>query len=119
DLDEIGRAYIGALAEELDRWLDYVDASPHGPREPVGVAFSGGIDSGAVLLVLYHLLLARGQSPARLKAFTLAIDGGGQDFEQARAFLESLDLAFLLEAIEVSQHELDYREAIRVTEDYK
>src|SRR4029079_2801252 len=119
DLDEIGRAYIGALAEELDRWLDYVDASPHGPREPVGVAFSGGIDSGAVLLTLYHLLLQRGESPARLKAFTLAAEGRGRDYEQAREFLKTLKLDLLLEPIEVASGDLDYREAIRVTEDYK
>ena len=42
----------------------------------IGVLFSGGIDSGSVFLVLYHLLLERGESPARLKAFTLSIDGG-------------------------------------------
>jgi asparagine synthase (glutamine-hydrolysing) len=87
DLDEIGRAYIGALADEIDRWLDRTDS-----REPIGVLFSGGIDSGAVFLVLYHLLLRRGESPARLKAFTLAVDGGGPDAEQAARFLGELDL---------------------------
>ena len=66
NLDEIGAAYIGALAGELNKWLDVV-----GPREPIGVLFSGGIDSGAVLLTLYHLLLKRGEAPQRLKAFTL------------------------------------------------
>src|SRR5262245_20789166 len=71
DLDAIGRAYVGALADECRRWLERIDA-----RSPIGVMFSGGIDSGAVFLVLYHLLLARGQAPARLKAFTLAVDGG-------------------------------------------
>ncbi len=68
NLDEIGAAYIGALASELNKWLDHV-----GPREPIGVLFSGGIDSGAVLLTLYHLLLKRGESPQRLKAFTLDV----------------------------------------------
>src|SRR5688572_3495653 len=57
NLDEIGRAYIGTLAREISRWLDRIE-----PASPIGVLFSGGIDSGAVLLVLYHLLLARGQS---------------------------------------------------------
>ena len=68
NLDEIGAAYIGALAGELNKWLDVV-----GPREPIGVLFSGGIDSGAVLLTLYHLLLKRGEAPQRLKAFTLDV----------------------------------------------
>lgn len=119
NLDEIGRAYIGALAEEIDRWLDYVDEKPGGTREPIGVLFSGGIDSGAVLLVTYHLLLRRGQSPSRLKAFTLAVEGRGEDVSQARQFLEATDLAMFLETIEVAQGELDFREAVRVIEDYK
>lgn len=114
DLNEIGRAYIGALAEEVNRWLELVDV-----REPLGVLFSGGIDSGALLLVVYHVLLARGESPSRLKAFTLSIDGGGRDLAQARRFLEQLGLSMLLEPIEVRSADLDYREAIRVTEDYK
>jgi asparagine synthase (glutamine-hydrolysing) len=114
DLDEIGRAYIGALSAALDRWLDRIES-----REPLGVLFSGGIDSGAVLLVLYHRLLARGESPARLKAFTLAVDGGGDDLVQAQQFLAQLGLGFLLEAIDVPRAALDYRQAVATTEDYK
>lgn len=114
DLDEIGRAYVQALAAEIDRWLDRIEAA-----EPIGVLFSGGIDSGAVFLVLYHLLLRRGESPARLKAFTLAVSGGGDDLEQARRFLEALDLGLFLEPIDAGRNELDFREAIRVIEDYK
>lgn len=114
DLEEIGRAYIGALANGLRLWLEQID-----PREPIGVLFSGGIDSGAVFLVLYHLLLRRGESPARLKAFTLSVDGGGRDLEQARRFLADLDLELFLEPMETTRSELDFREAIRTTEDYK
>lgn len=114
DLDEIGRVYIEALAGEIDRWLDRIDVA-----DPIGVLFSGGIDSGAVFLVLYHRLLCRGESPARLKAFTLAVNGGGQDLEQARRFLEALDLGLFLEPVDVRGEELDYRDAIRVIEDYK
>jgi asparagine synthase (glutamine-hydrolysing) len=87
DLDDIGRRYIGALAEEIGRWLDRIDR-----REPLGVLFSGGIDSGSVFLVLYHLLLQRGHSPARLKAFTLDVAGHGADADQAQQFLDALDL---------------------------
>lgn len=114
DLDEIGKAYIGALADECNRWLDQVPS-----REPLGVLFSGGIDSGAVFLVLYHLLRKRGESPARLKAFTLSIDGSGADAAQAERFLGELDLGMFLEVVEVPRKAVDYREAIRVTEDYK
>jgi asparagine synthase (glutamine-hydrolysing) len=114
DLDVIGRAYIGALADEMNAWLNQI-----GPREPIGVLFSGGIDSGSVFLVLYHLLLARSESPARLKAFTLSIDGQGADFQQAVRFLQQLNLEMFLEPIEITREELDYRQAIRVTEDYK
>ena len=114
DLGEIGRAYIGTLASEISRWLETIK-----PAEPIGVLFSGGIDSGAVLLVLNHVLLSRGESPARLKAFTLAVDGGGDDLAQARQFLEATKLTMLHEPIEVTSDELDFREAIAATEDYK
>ena len=114
DLDAIGREYIGALSEECRRWLDAI-----GPVEPIGVLFSGGIDSGSVFLVLYHLLLSRGESPARLKAFTLSVDGVGADAEQARSFLAELKLELFLETIEVPAAELDIAETIRVLEDYK
>lgn len=114
DRDEIGRAYVGALAGECNRWLDRID-----PKEPIGVLFSGGIDSGSVFLVLYHLLLGRGDSPARLKAFTLSIEHNGADAKQARAFLQALDLELFLEVIDVPREAVDYRDAIRVIEDYK
>jgi asparagine synthase (glutamine-hydrolysing) len=114
NLDEIGQAYIGSLAQALSGWLDRID-----PAAPLGVLFSGGVDSGSVLLVLYHLLLSRGQSAARLKAFTLSVAGSGADARQAREFLDRLDLAYLLETIEVPESALNVRDAIRVIEDYK
>jgi asparagine synthase (glutamine-hydrolysing) len=105
---------MGALYHEIAKWL-----SQKATDGPIGVCFSGGIDSGSVLLVTYHAMLRLGMSPARLKAFTLSVDGGGDDVAQARRFLEELGLAFLLEPIEVSNPEIDWREAIRTTEDYK
>ena len=114
DLDEIGCAYIGRLAEECGRWLENLD-----PREPIGVLFSGGIDSGSVLLLLYHLLLERGEAPNRLKAFTLSIDGQGADAKQSAQFLKALDLGMLLEVIETPADAIDYRDAVRIIEDYK
>jgi asparagine synthase (glutamine-hydrolysing) len=113
DLDDIGRRYIGALADEIAKWLKLVPE-----REPIGVAFSGGIDSGAVFLVTYHVMRQLGLSPARLKAFTLNL-GDGPDFQQARDFLERLGLALFLEPIEAGLNSLDIAETLRVMEDYK
>lgn len=114
DLGVIGHAYVEALHREVTQWLQKQDDD-----EPLGVLFSGGTDSGAVLVSLYHALLKSGRSPSRLKAFTLAVDGGGHDVEQARAFLRRLDLEMLLEVIEVASGDLDPFEAIEVIEDYK
>ncbi len=113
DLDEIGQAYIGALTDECQKWLKQIP-----DEEPIGVLFSGGIDSGSVFLVLYHLMLEMGLSPQRLKAFTLSVDGGA-DAKQAHSFLDDLDLSLFLELMEVSKSQVDYKEAIEVIEDYK
>ncbi len=110
----IGQAYIAALAAECDKWLDSIDRA-----QPIGVLFSGGIDSSSVLLTLYHLLLKRGESPSRLKAFTLSVDGNSSDAEQAQQMLRSLDLEMLLEVVEVPSSAIDWRKAVAVVEDYK
>lgn len=113
DLDVIGRAYISALAEEIAEWLRSI------PQDaPVGVCFSGGIDSGSVFLTTYHVMRKLGMSPARLKAFVLDL-GGGADLCQAQSFLEQLDLSLFLEPIEGDAAALDASETIRVIEDYK
>lgn len=114
DLDAIGEAYVGALAAEIRLTLDGLSK-----EEPLGVLFSGGLDSGAVLLCLVHELLARGESPARVKAFTLAVDGGGEDAAQARDFLARASLAMLGEEVAASGAELDPFAAVEVIEDYK
>jgi asparagine synthase (glutamine-hydrolysing) len=113
DLDEIGRRYIGTLAEDVAKWLKQVPA-----EEPIGVAFSGGIDSGAVFLVTYHVLRQLGMSPSRLKAFTLNF-GEGPDLAQAREFLERLGLGLFLETVDADLSALNVAETLRVIEDYK
>ncbi|MDX1504026.1 MAG: asparagine synthase-related protein [Thermoanaerobaculia bacterium] len=113
DTGHIGRLYVEALYRELDAWVAAND-----PREPIGVLFSGGVDSGAVLLTLYRVLLDRGQSPARLKAFTLTV-GGGDDLRQAREFLGRVDLELLHEIVEVEPREIDPLAAVELIEDYK
>jgi asparagine synthase (glutamine-hydrolysing) len=114
DLDLIGRHYVEAVYTELRQWLSAQDRAA-----PIGVPFSGGIDSGAVLLCLYQLLLNEGQSPARLKAFTLSVDGGGDDARQALAFLSTTGLELLGEVIDVPSSALDPMRAVAVIEDYK
>ena len=116
DLDAIGSAYVGALADEVALWLQELEASE--PGAPIGVAFSGGIDSGAVFLVVYHSLLRLALAPARLKAFVLDL-GDGPDVAQAREFLERLDLGLFLEEVAADPSELDLDETLRVVEDYK
>lgn len=110
----IGERYIGAAYNEIVRWLDRVPA-----KEPLGVCFSGGIDSGAVFLLTYHALLRRGDNPARLKAFTLSVDGGGPDLDQAREFLRRLGLELFLEPIPARLADISLDDTIRVIEDYK
>jgi asparagine synthase (glutamine-hydrolysing) len=113
DLNQVGAAYIGALAGELAQWLTLVPT-----HEPIGVCFSGGIDSGSVFLTAYHVMLKLGMSPSRLKAFVLDL-GDGPDVGQARAFLEALGLGLFLEPVAADASSLDVDETIRVIEDYK
>ena len=114
DLDEIGHCYIGKVAEVMDKWLNTVDDSA-----PLGVLFSGGVDSGAILLLLQYLLLQRNQAPQRLKAFTLNIDGTSEDTNQAKKFVDETGMSMFLEVIEVDRKDIDFKAAITVIEDYK
>jgi asparagine synthase (glutamine-hydrolysing) len=117
DLDGIGRRYIGALAEEIRKWLMWVDRESN-DSAPIGVSFSGGVDSGSVFLVTHWTLLQLGMSPARLKAFVLDL-GDGPDVEQARAFLDGCGLGMFLEEIPGDPGDLDEEQTLRVLEDYK
>jgi asparagine synthase (glutamine-hydrolysing) len=117
DLDEIGRRYIGALSDEVAKWLRRIDRDED-EGAPIGVSFSGGIDSGSVFLAIYHAMLRLGMAPARLKAFVLNL-GDGPDVEQARSFLSSVGLSMFLEEIDRSPDDLDVERTLRVLEDYK
>lgn len=114
DVEQIGERYIGCIADVCRRWLDRVE-----PCEPIGLLFSGGIDSGALAILLNHLLLERGEAPQRLKAFTLAVDGRAEDAEQSVHFLRQVGLEMLLEVVDVPRSAISWRDAIRVIEDYK
>jgi asparagine synthase (glutamine-hydrolysing) len=116
DLDAVGRPYVAALSDEAAKWLTRIDR--HAPGAPIGVAFSGGVDSGAVFLVIYDAMLRLGLSPARLKAFVLDL-GDGPDVEQARAFLSAVGLSMFLEEIDGRTDDLDVEQTLRALEDYK
>lgn len=112
--DKIGELYIATVYEEIKKWLKF-----RAKTGPIGVTFSAGIDSGSVFLLTYHALKELGESPSRLKAFTLSIDGDGADLVQAFKFLEELNLEMFLEPVELNYSSLDWKKAIKVVEDYK
>ena len=114
DADAIGERYINILYREIKKWLHY-----RAKNGPVGVTFSGGIDSGSVFLLTCHALKELGESPSRLKAFTLSVDGDGADLIQARKFMEALNLELFLEPIELDYKALDWKRTVKVVEDYK
>lgn len=113
-VEKIGERYVGVLYNEIKKWLQNRAKSG-----PLGVTFSAGIDSGSVFLLTYHALRELGESPSRLKAFTLSVDGSGEDLIQARKFLEALNLEMFLEPVEADYTSLDWKEAVKIVEDYK
>ena len=114
DPGQIGEYYIGLLYEEIKKWLRF-----RANTGAIGVSFSAGIDSGSVFLLTYHALRELGESPSRLKAFTLSVDGYGEDLKQARKFLETLDLGLFLEPIEIESSKLNWKKTVKIVEDYK
>jgi len=114
DVAQIGKEYIGTLYAEIKKWLKFRATSG-----PIGVTFSAGIDSGSLFLLTYQALLELGESPSRLKAFTLSVNGSGEDLKQAREFLRLVNLELFLEPIEVAASGLDWKKTVKVVEDYK
>ncbi|MEM9828474.1 MAG: asparagine synthase-related protein, partial [Planctomycetota bacterium] len=119
DIDAIGKQDIEKLAEVCDAFLETIPEN-----DPIGIPFSGGIDSGSVLLVVDFLMRRRGQSPARLKAFTLGVTGSDHDDQaadiaQAREFLRCTGHEMMLEPITVRADDVSWQHAVRLIEDYK
>jgi len=112
--EQLGEYYIRTVYNEIKKWLQF-----RAKKGPIGVTFSAGIDSGSVFLLTYHALKELGESPSRLKAFTLSVDGDGADLLQSRKFLKTLGLELFLEPIELEYKDLDWKAAINVVEDYK
>jgi asparagine synthase (glutamine-hydrolysing) len=112
DLDEAGARYIRAAYTAVERWMAEVPAD-----QMIGVAFSGGIDSMATLLMARHAAEALGRHPSQVRAFTLDL-GGGADAAQAERAVRDLGIERDWERVFVSPDEYDLEGAIRLIEDY-
>jgi asparagine synthase (glutamine-hydrolysing) len=112
DVGEAGARYVGAASKAVLRWLKTVPA-----EEPIAVAFSGGVDSTAVLLMAVHANETLGGSPDRIRAFTLDM-GGGRDAAQAERVVRELGLETQWERVSASPADYDLEAAIRLIEDY-
>jgi len=112
DVDALGAEYARATLEALKTWLGSI---PPGVR--IALAFSGGIDSTAVLLLARRALADLGRDPRSLFAYTLDL-GGGADAAQAERAVSDLGLRAQWERVGPARTELDLEEAIRVIEDY-
>ncbi len=112
DVVALGADYARATLRALKPWLAAIPADAR-----VALAFSGGIDSTAVLLLARRALEDLGRDPARLFAYTLDL-GGGADAAQAERTVAALGLSAQWERIVPSHTDLDLPEAIRVIEDY-
>ena len=113
DLRVAGEAYVAAAARALRSWVAAVPS-----HEPIAVAFSGGVDSTAALLLARHVCRELGRDPDQIRAFTLDL-GGGEDAAQAERAVRELGLASTWERISAAEGELDLESAIRLIEDYQ
>jgi asparagine synthase (glutamine-hydrolysing) len=87
------------------------------PDQMVGVAFSGGIDSTATLLMARHAAEALGRRRSQVRAFTLDL-GGGADAAQAERAVRELGIEGDWERVFVSPDDYDLEGAVRLIEDY-
>lgn len=113
DIDSCGATYIESAYAALRQWLQAVPT-----HAPVAVAFSGGIDSTAVLLLARRASSDLGRDPNLIRAFTLDL-GGGVDARQAEQMVKALGLQESWERVTVSPDECDLEAAIRLIEDYQ
>jgi asparagine synthase (glutamine-hydrolysing) len=112
DVRGAGVSYIEAALAAIERWMRGVPAG-----EQIGVAFSGGTDSTAVLLLAHHAARQIGRDAGSIRALTLDL-GEGTDAAQAQATARGVGLEHCWERISVTPDCYDLEEAIRVIEDY-
>jgi len=113
DIEEAGAAYVGSAYEGVKRWLESLPE-----HEPVAVAFSGGVDSTAVLLLARRACEELGRRPSQIRAFTLDF-GGGEDRAQAERAVRELGIEADWEPVTASPEDYDPESAIRLIEDYQ
>jgi asparagine synthase (glutamine-hydrolysing) len=112
DTLELGAAYVGAAFQAVKKWIARVPAG-----EKIAVLFSGGGDSGSVLLLARQALRELGRDPNDARAFTLDL-GGGHDAVQAKRWVTELGLESSWECISQPGVTPDLEEAIATIEDY-
>lgn len=112
EIEELGAAYVRAAYQVARDWLARVPAD-----EPIAVPFSGGIDSGSVVLLARQALGDLGRDPGLIRPFTLDL-GGGQDAAQAGAWVRELGLEDDWERITLDGAVPDLEDAIATIEDY-
>jgi asparagine synthase (glutamine-hydrolysing) len=113
DMRDAGAAYVDAAYRALKGWM-----ATAGVDEPIAVAFSGGLDSTATLLLARHACAELGRNPDLVRAFTLDF-GGGEDAAQAARAARELGLGSTWERIDASPAEYDLEAAIKLIEDYQ
>lgn len=113
DPEALGARYVETALAALRRWLTRRPA-----EAPVGVAFSGGIDSTTIWILARRAMRDLGRNPDAVRAFTLDL-GNAPAARQAREVAQTLGLIDTWEVVTPSCHALDYHEAMRVIEDYQ
>lgn len=112
DVRELGRAYVQAACDATRNWIARV---PEG--EPIGVLFSGGVDSGSVFLMARKALRDLGRDPSLVRAFTLDL-GGGADAAQAERWVAEMGFEDSWERVALEGARPDLEDAIATIEDY-
>jgi asparagine synthase (glutamine-hydrolysing) len=112
DLAVAGADYIQAAYDATRTWIGRV------PRDQaIGVEFSGGVDSTAILLLARRACEALGRNPADVRAFTLDL-GNGEDAAQAEATVRALGIDAGWERVQAEPDAYDPGAAVSVIEDY-
>jgi asparagine synthase (glutamine-hydrolysing) len=112
DLDAAGAAYVAAAYASVERWVRQI---PDGA--PLAVAFSGGVDSTAALLLARRAFERLGRDPAGVRPISLDF-GGGADAAQAQRSVAARGIDDTWERNSVPPERFDLEEAIDVIEDY-
>lgn len=112
DIDELGAGYVRAAYQATRDWVARVPED-----QPIGVLFSGGVDSASVLLMARRALAELGRDPDFARAFTLDL-GGGEDAAQAERWVAELGLEGCWERVSRVGEVPNLEEAIAIIEDY-